>query len=162
MIHLRDFSRFTGGPVEALIAASGKAFFLIITEMKRPTGPMKTASFPGLQVTTLEVNTFLVPIVRREGSQMAFVSIGRLDGNDVVFPDITVSKFHAYIREVDGNYLLQDGGSHNGTFVNDAPVLAQKQGPATPLRSGDSVRFGTVQCRFIDAAGVIQLLGRRR
>lgn len=162
MQQLRDFSRFRGGPVDALIAEAGRAFFLLITEMKKPSGPMKTATDPGLKATTLEVATFLMPIVRREGSNMAFVSIGRLDGNDVVFSDVTVSKFHAFVREVDGNFLLQDGGSHNGTFVNDVPVSAQKQGAAMPLRSGDSVRFGTVQCTFIDAVGVMQLLDRRR
>jgi ABC-type multidrug transport system ATPase subunit len=45
--------------------------------------------------------------------------IGRSDDNDVVVPDLRVSRYHAELRRaLGGDYEITDLGSHNGTFVN--------------------------------------------
>ena len=45
--------------------------------------------------------------------------IGRSDDNDVVVPDLRVSRHHAELRKSPGGaYEITDLGSHNGTFVN--------------------------------------------
>jgi ABC-type multidrug transport system ATPase subunit len=45
--------------------------------------------------------------------------IGRDPGNDLVVPDLSVSREHAELRNLgDGRYEIADLGSHNGTFVN--------------------------------------------
>jgi hypothetical protein len=105
------------------------------------------------------LEAFAVPIARRAGSLNEFISIGRLDGNDICFADATVSKFHALVRHIDGAFFILDGNSRNGTRVNGAP--AGKRGErATRLASGDVVQFANVTCTFMDAAAVLALAQR--
>src|SRR5438034_3267036 len=73
--------------------------------------------------------------------------IGRGEQNDLRLNDGSVSRVHAFLRRVDGRYLLSDVGSQNGTFVNGKPVHAP-----TALQSGDRIRVGTTQLTFyVDA-----------
>ncbi|MFE7596071.1 FHA domain-containing protein [Streptomyces sp. NPDC057494] len=52
------------------------------------------------------------------------VRIGRAPDNDVVVADLVVSRRHAELRaQPDGTYRIHDLGSHNGTFLNGAPVV---------------------------------------
>ncbi|MFB7964100.1 FHA domain-containing protein [Streptomyces sp. NPDC056019] len=52
------------------------------------------------------------------------VRIGRAPDNDVVVSDLVVSRRHAELRaQPDGTYRIHDLGSHNGTFLNGAPVV---------------------------------------
>jgi hypothetical protein len=50
-----------------------------------------------------------------------------------------VSRRHAIIRFIDDNYMLEDLGSSNGTWLNENQ-LSPKQPQV--LRSGDQIRFG--------------------
>ncbi|MFI9121074.1 FHA domain-containing protein [Streptomyces bikiniensis] len=51
------------------------------------------------------------------------IRIGRAPDNDVVVPDLVVSRHHAELRaHPDGTYRIHDLGSHNGTFLNGRPV----------------------------------------
>src|SRR3981081_976220 len=69
--------------------------------------------------------------------------IGRGEQNDLRLNDGSVSRYHAFLRRVDGRYLLSDVGSQNGTFVNDRRV----HGPSA-LDSGDRIRAGTTELTF--------------
>jgi adenylate cyclase len=69
--------------------------------------------------------------------------IGRSDQNDLRLNDASVSRYHAFLRRVDGRYLLSDVGSQNGTFVNGRRVHAPSE-----LRSGDRIRAGTTELTF--------------
>ena len=102
------------------------------------------------------VEAFAVPIERRQHSPNDFVSVGRLDGNDICFADLTVSKLHAIIRSVEGAFYILDGNSRNGTKVNGAAV-GKRGERATGLASGDIVQLGGVTCSFMDAAAVLAL-----
>jgi pSer/pThr/pTyr-binding forkhead associated (FHA) protein len=73
------------------------------------------------------------------------VTVGREAGCDIVIDQGTVSKKHAEIRLLDGTFFVRDLGSQNGTFVDGNAVA----GPAAPLKSNQSVRFGTVSCLFL-------------
>ncbi|MGW0841579.1 FHA domain-containing protein [Streptomyces sp. NPDC002787] len=65
------------------------------------------------------------------------VRIGRAADNDLVIDDLVVSRRHAELRALpDGTYEIVDVGSHNGTFLNGAPV---DRAPVTP---GDIVGIG--------------------
>jgi pSer/pThr/pTyr-binding forkhead associated (FHA) protein len=41
--------------------------------------------------------------------------------------------------------VIEDVGTMNGTFVNGVRLSA---GRAFPIRPGDTVTFGTIECRF--------------
>ena len=69
--------------------------------------------------------------------------IGRGEQNDLRLNDASVSRYHAFLRRVDGRYLLSDVGSQNGTFVNGRQVHAP-----SALQSGDRIRAGTTELTF--------------
>ena len=76
------------------------------------------------------VNMFhaLLPSVdRRPTSRMPLptkaLRIGRIPDNDLVLPDLNVSRHHAEIRKSPtGSYEIVDLSSHNGTYVNGRRV----------------------------------------
>src|SRR5262245_21125670 len=62
--------------------------------------------------------------------------IGRAPDNDVVIPELSVSRHHAELRKVGGTYQIVDLNSHNGTFVNGQRVSS------APLTEVDIVGIG--------------------
>jgi len=74
--------------------------------------------------------------------------LGRGRDNDVVLPDISVSRRHALLRREGGGYLLVDQGSGNGTRVNGRPVEQAR------LRSGDRILLGDAVVEFLGVADV--------
>jgi hypothetical protein len=64
-------------------------------------------------------------------------TIGRIDENDIVISDSTVSQRHAIIHESNGHFRLTDLDSTNGTWLN-----GQLMRKPTMLHSNDEVRFG--------------------
>ena len=99
-------------------------------------------------------------VARRPTSEHPFVSIGRIDKNDVCFADESVSKFHAYVKESAGTYVLQDARSRNGTTLDGALVPGRGLGEPLPMRSGQSIRFGGVDAVFLDAKATLELIQR--
>jgi hypothetical protein len=63
--------------------------------------------------------------------------LGRASTCDVVLSDPTVSRRHARLRFRDGNWVLQDLRSTNGTSLNDALVVRCQLRPGDRLRAGD-------------------------
>jgi len=81
--------------------------------------------------------------------------IGRWDADNGVFPDVDldshdseakVSRRHARIRLQDGNYIIEDLGSTNGTYVNRGRRLLP--GMAQVINDGDEVIVGKTFLRF--------------
>lgn len=86
-------------------------------------------------------------------------TVGRVDPNNVVIPDESVSVFHAiFSRGKGGQFLLQDAGSTNGTFINDQPVLPREYNKPARVCSNDAVRFGSVVLTFLLPAEVLDLV----
>lgn len=73
----------------------------------------------------------------------ATVNIGRAHDNQVVIEDSTVSRHHAWIKPQEGEFLIFDVGSANGTFVNEEKIEEPRH-----LESGDVVRFGDAEFVF--------------
>lgn len=72
------------------------------------------------------------------------LTIGRAEACDLgLFGDSAIEKLHARIYQQDGQHLIADAGSANGTFVNDQRVTEP-----TLLRSGDLIRVGNAYLRF--------------
>jgi hypothetical protein len=86
------------------------------------------------------------------------VAIGRAPNNDVVIPESSISRFHAFLKASGETFALQDGGSTNGTTVNGVSVPAQGHGPAMDLKRGDNVRLGLVELTYLDAQGLREFL----
>jgi hypothetical protein len=92
------------------------------------------------------------PMRPRDPAKGPMVTLGREPRQDVVIPDMSVSRFHAFAKPgPDGALMLQDAGSTNGTTVNGQSVLTTGAGPARRLKPGDNVRLGHVELTFTDA-----------
>lgn len=75
------------------------------------------------------------------------VRVGRDRSNDVVLDaDMRVSRHHATLTEHDGQWRVEDMGSANGTYVNNARVSEHA------LRDGDRIRVGTTTLVFVAVA----------
>lgn len=70
------------------------------------------------------------------------VTIGREEGNALRLNDERVSRFHAKIQADDGDIILTDLDSTNGTRVNGQPVQIRR------LRAGDQVLIGRTMLLF--------------
>jgi len=66
------------------------------------------------------------------------VTLGSHEGNTMVVPDRTVSRFHARLELDPLGYLITDLDSTNGTFVNDLRVLQAYLEPRCKIRLGDA------------------------
>ncbi len=84
---------------------------------------------------------------RREGYDRTDITIGRVQGNDLVLPKGNVSKRHARVRYREGGFIVTDLGSTNGTYVN-----GRKIAQATIVREGDKIYIGDFVLR-IEAGG---------
>jgi hypothetical protein len=107
---------------------------------------------PDPRARLVEVTSGLVFPLAKEGE----TSVGRIDPVTGIHPDVdltpvdgkrSISRRHARIRrEDDGTFsVIEDVGTMNGTFVKGVRLTA---GEPHPVEAGDTVIFGTIQCRF--------------
>lgn len=80
------------------------------------------------------------------------VTIGREEGNALRLNDERVSRYHAKIQAEDGDILLTDLDSTNGTRVNGTAVQIRR------LRAGDQVAIGRSMLLF----GTMEEIAARR
>ena len=72
--------------------------------------------------------------------EKAEITIGRLDGNDIVLGKGNVSKYHSRIVEKDGKCIVVDMKSTNGTYVNGKKIAApQVLKPTDKIYIGDYI-----------------------
>ena len=103
---------------------------------------------------TADLGITVYPLRPSANSPGTLVTLGRGVGHDVTIPDASISRFHAFVKQEEGRFLVQDADSTNGSLVNGASVPTRAGGPATPLKPGDSVRLGRMEFTFVDAAGL--------
>lgn len=85
------------------------------------------------------------PETQLNNQQSSVITIGRQSGVSLLLEHNSVSRLHAEITCSNGEYLLRDTGSSNGTFVNGSQVTRDT---IYRLHHRDNVRFGDVQFRF--------------
>jgi pSer/pThr/pTyr-binding forkhead associated (FHA) protein len=82
--------------------------------------------------------------------------VGRWDADNQVFPEVDlddddpeakVSRRHARILYRDGQFLIEDLGSTNGTFINRSARLTP--GQMCPIQNGDELIVGKTFLRFL-------------
>jgi len=71
------------------------------------------------------------------------VTAGRHPDSVIFLDDITVSRRHAEVRQVDGGYEVKDVGSLNGTYLNRERVETAR------LTDGDELQIGTFKLLFL-------------
>lgn len=71
------------------------------------------------------------------------ITIGRVAGNDIIIPHPQVSRSHARLSWDGQNFILQDLGSTNGTFVNGVRIT-----DPTPLQPGDVINLGELPLAY--------------
>lgn len=72
------------------------------------------------------------------------MTIGRDSSNDIVLTDRSVSGHHAVIRMMQGEWVLADLESRNGTYVNGAAIATE-----TSISEQDVVQFGAVRLQLV-------------
>jgi len=75
------------------------------------------------------------------------LTVGRAPDNGLQIEDISVSSQHAQLTlGDDGDYVLRDLGSTNGTELNDKEITPEVD---HKLQDGDKVRFGKIDARYV-------------
>lgn len=78
------------------------------------------------------------------------LSVGRTKENDLQIDDPSISKIHAaLVLNADGQLMVADTGSTNGTFINGGRIA---YGKAIPINQTDKLKFGNVEVRIERAA----------
>ncbi len=80
---------------------------------------------------------------RREVFERPEISVGRVQGNDLMLPKGNVSKRHARLIFRDSRFIVTDLNSTNGTYVNRRRISQ-----ATIVREGDRIYIGDFVLRI--------------
>jgi pSer/pThr/pTyr-binding forkhead associated (FHA) protein len=75
--------------------------------------------------------------------------IGRANTCDLVLDNPLVSRSHAVFETVGDAMTIRDLQSHNGTYVNG------ERSEVSALNSGDEIKIGSYQIRFLANSGPI-------
>ncbi len=88
------------------------------------------------------------------------VTIGRVESNDVVVDDGSVSRFHAWLQQDERSHQwsLTDAESKNGTWVDGVLVSARQR---VTLKDGARLKFGDVEMTFFLPATLKGFVGQR-
>ena len=120
--------------------------------MPRPTAtPTSAADTQGHQVRPRLAGATLEAVTNysfEPFTLLGLTTFGRSTANSLALDHPTVSKRHARIRLVDGEFILEDLGSSNGTAINGKRL----SGPVK-LTNGDRIAFGEVVVRIRTPSG---------
>ena len=98
-------------------------------------------------MTTLQITSSLRlttgPLAGRVFELSRALRIGRHPYNEVSLADLTVSRYHCWVKMRDGGFCVEDLASSNGTYVNGERI--QKE---CSLKKGDLVRVGAIEFLF--------------
>ena len=83
------------------------------------------------------------------------VTVGRDQDNDIIVEDAEVSRHHARLTLQGNNWVLEDLGSRNGTFVNGQRLTGPLWlGPGSQIAAGPNVLFSLETGPLVQAAAV--------
>lgn len=145
-----------GAPSASAAAGAGSAYDTAMAAFGRNPyeGEVRSAvdyaaDYAASDYATNELQVYLYDEARDTAYNLtgAVQTIGRESSNDIVVPDINISRMHAQIsRDSDGAWTIADLNSTNGLFVNGRKVQVAR------LRDADMITLGTSTLEF-------QLLG---
>ena len=150
-------------------------FTFIISDgtLARVSGPQKTVPVEKADILSTQDHpssdrhgrTFMVlPLRKVIDTFPNMITLGRTANNDLVVPDVSISKFHAFFRDLGETrgprFDLTDAGSKNGTWVSGVPV--SPRGEAVAVKLGDRLRFGRIEFTVVDAGACWDTIDRMR
>ena len=91
------------------------------------------------------------PFELTEGTHL----IGSADGSDILIPDTTVSSQHGQFTISQGQFVYQDLGSQNGSFVGDQRITEP-----VALTPGHILQVGNIHLQFVDDPNVVETMKR--
>src|SRR5688572_11591115 len=117
-----------------------------MSETESPRTQVAAAATPGARTVQLSQCKLVVLKGAERGRELVIsgdvIRIGKVEGNDLVLPDDTVSRVHCEILRDAKGYLLRDLQSTNGTFLDGAEIREAY------IRAGSVITVGTVQLKF--------------
>ena len=74
--------------------------------------------------------------------------IGRSSKVDIQIDEDSISRNHAIIEKREGEFVIRDLESTNGTYVNDRPIRTHS------LRDGDQIKIGSTIFKFLSGSNI--------
>jgi pSer/pThr/pTyr-binding forkhead associated (FHA) protein len=102
-----------------------------------------TSISPYQQGVFLIINRQVIPLTK------SVITLGRQLGNDIVFHEDFLSRFHAEIVYENEKYVLYDKDSTSGTFVNGRQI------DRCVLNSGDLISMANIHIMFVNNSSKI-------
>lgn len=87
---------------------------------------------------------------RQESFDKAEITIGRVQGNDIILPKGNISKRHSRIVLKDGKFIIVDLKSTNGTYVNGKKITAPQV-----VKSTDKIYIGDFTLQLASQNGAV-------
>lgn len=104
-----------------------------------------------------EIELEVFPLAKKPGASFPDrITIGRTGNNDVVIPDHSISRLHAYMRRAGHGWVVADAGSKNGSTLRGEVLEARKE---KPVGSKMVLRLGEIELTFYAAADLYAALG---
>ncbi|MDI3417796.1 ABC transporter ATP-binding protein/permease [Streptomyces luteolus] len=130
----------------------------VLADAPRPAAAAPRARPSALTVVSQpgDTHTFRQPSAVRPLPPARTTRIGRAPDNDLIVPDLLVSRRHAELRTGPEGYEIVDVGSHNGTYLNGQPVSRAPVIPGDVIGVGHSafVLVGDELQEFVDTGEV--------
>ena len=96
------------------------------------------------QFASFQQNVFLIINKQMIPLNKPVTTLGRQIGNDIVFQEEFLSRFHAEIVHENDKYILVDKDSTSGTFVNGRKI------DRCALNSGDLIALANIFIMFVN------------
>jgi hypothetical protein len=106
--------------------------------------------------TATDPLVFLVEKVPNRPNPFAMgITVGRVESNDIIVDDASVSRFHAWLQleARKKQWFLCDAESRNGTFVGEQRLTPNRK---APIADGMVLRFGDARMRFLEPESLVR------
>jgi hypothetical protein len=123
----------------------------------RPSEYLTDETLPFGKDLPVEIELEVYPLTKKPGASFPDrIQIGRTANNDIVIPDTSISRLHAYVKRTGSVWVVADAGSKNGSSLKGTALEPRKE---TVLSSRSTLRFGDVDVTFYLAADLFAALG---
>ena len=150
-------------PRAQFISTCGFPFLVGNGALVAPSGPRRTEALASAEEITKQLREtaegddeeqpdsapLLLAVRKAQESFPSMITIGRTANNDLVIPDVSVSKFHAHIKTTPAGLELNDAGSKNGTWLGSRQLA---RGVPVLVAPSSRLRFGRVELTMVTAA----------